>query len=333
MLSSNDILSIIELLSEAKILRPYKITGDWYSCYCPLHAEGKERRASFGILLNNIKKDGIEYTRGYCHCFTCQLNISLPNLVKKLLEIHIIDEDIKQQLLDICDASTDNYNDDSILPAEALAAITNKFALNYIQNAVAPIKQYVSEEELKKYRYTVPYMYERGLTDEIIEKYDIGVDVNFIPPGRKRSVPCITFPVKDEYGNVLFISRRSIKNKMFFLPTGISKPVYGLYEIPKETKSIIITESIFNCLSCVKYGKQAVALFGTGTAPQIAKIRSLGVPEYIIGLDPDEAGKRATAKIKRQLKDVAIVWEYAGIPEGKDLNDLTEDEFKSLHII
>ena len=58
----------------------------------------------------------------------------------------------------------------------------------------------ITEEELDKYRYIHPYMYERGLTDEIIERFDIGYD-------RERKE--ITFPVRDIEGRCVFIAGRS----------------------------------------------------------------------------------------------------------------------------
>ena len=59
----------------------------------------------------------------------------------------------------------------------------------------------------------------------------------------------------------------------------------------------------------------------------------LGVNEFILGFDPDDAGRRATEKLKKALRSVAIVWSFDGIPEGKDINDLTEDEFNQLELI
>ena len=41
-------------------------------------------------------------------------------------------------------------------------------------------KSYITEEQLDKYRYTHPYLYKRGLTDEDIYKYDLGYDNNNI---------------------------------------------------------------------------------------------------------------------------------------------------------
>ena len=173
-------------------------------------------------------------------------------------------------------------------------------------------------------------MYERKLTDEIIAKYDVGYDANWIPPGRKKKVPCITFPVRDEYGRTLFFCRRSIEGKLYNLPTGVTKPVYGLDMIPKGTKSVIICESILNALTLVEYNYYAVALLGTGNSYQLSQLRRLGCHEYVLCFDGDEAGRRATEKLRKHLQDIAIVWSIV-MPEGKDANDCTKQEFDMLY--
>ena len=187
-------------------------------------------------------------------------------------------------------------------------------------------KKYVSEEELASYRFTVPYMYERKLTDPIIEKYDVGFDGKFIPPGRKKPLPCVTFPVRDETGGTLFFCRRSIEGKFFNYPEGVEKPVYGLYELPSNCAEVIICESVFNALTCEVYGKHAVALLGTGNTRQIDQLKRLGVRNYVICLDNDPAGRKGTEKLKKALSKSGFVWVMT-VPEGKDVNDLTYQEF------
>ena len=171
-------------------------------------------------------------------------------------------------------------------------------------------------------------MYDRKLTDEIIEKFDVGVDLHYVPADRVREVPCITFPVRDITGNTLFIYRRAISKKNFYMPAGLEKPIYGIYELGQTRDSVILCESIFNALTCYVYGYPALALFGTGTQLQIQSLKLLGVKEFILGLDPDEAGERGCKKLRNALKSVAIIRKM-DIPQGKDINDLSYDEFIS----
>ena len=64
----------------------------------------------------------------------------------------------------------------------------------------------------------------------------------------------------------------------------------------------------------------------------MTQLRRLGVREVRVGTDPDEAGDKAYKRIKKSLQDVSIVWRYQ-IPEGKDINDLSYEEFKSLELL
>jgi DNA primase len=47
-------------------------------------------------------------------------------------------------------------------------------------------------------------------------------------------------------------------------------------------------------------------------------------------MDGDEAGRRATAKLKKALSSAAIVWAMHMF-DGKDVNDITKQEFDTLY--
>jgi len=78
------------------------------------------------------------------------------------------------------------------------------------------------------------------------------------------------------------------------------------------------------------YGYNAVALLGTGNSYQMDQLRRLGCSEFVICMDGDEAGRKATEKLRNQLKSVAIVWSIS-MPAGKDLNDCSKQEFDQLY--
>lgn len=265
------------------------------------------------------------------NCFSCGWAKSLPDTVTRILKERNISSQSGLEWLkeNIPGFTGEVGNFDYLISRSELPEFLKKFSYDYqnfriIQESNPNL---VSEEELASYRLTVPYMYERGLTDDIIAKYDIGFDANFLPPGRKKPVPCVTFPVKNLKGETLFLCRRSIQGKMFHYPQGVEKSVYGIYELPDNPKSVIICESCFNALTCVKYGYNAVALLGTGTSYEIKQLRMLGVREFVICTDGDEAGQRASAKLKKALSDVAIVW-TVHMPPDKDVNDCkTKEEF------
>jgi DNA primase len=69
---------------------------------------------------------------------------------------------------------------------------------------------------------------------------------------------------------------------------------------------------------------------GTGNQYQLKQLNRLGVTEFVLCLDGDEAGWKATDKLKKALKGTAIVW-TVHVPEGKDVNDLSEQEFLEVY--
>lgn len=338
MITSEQVVQVVDKLDALGFIRKKKVTGNWYTVYCPFHKDGQERKPSCGVLLVGQQRSGKYTEAGFWNCFTCHHAKPLVPSVDEILKLNGVEKSgadwLKENVPGIeVDGYSSNYETDDLVPGGIVSAVTNKYALDYIHRATSDKKHtYVTEEELEGYRFVVPYMYERGLTDEIIERYDIGFDANYVPAGRKKPVPCVTFPVKDRNGNCLFIFRRSVEGRYFNYPVGVEKPVYGLYELNKNAKFVVVCESAFNMMTCVRHGYEAVALFGTGNSLQIQQLKELGVSHFVLALDPDEAGARGTEKLRKSLSRVAFVSQMVGFPPGKDLNDLTEEEFQALRI-
>ena len=285
---------IIELRNQAalsglNIFKDIKESGNDIMVNCPFHKFGQERKPSFGINKTTMQ----------CHCFSCGYSGSLYDVISKIFGYDDNGEYGKKWL-------STNFLAVAIEERKPLN-------LNFTRNKIKKKSNFITEEELDRYRYIHPYMYERGLTDEIIEKFDVGYD----------SVSnCITFPVCDINKNCVFIARRNVAYKYFNYPTDVQKPVYGAYLfVGGLYKYAVICESIFNALTCWKWGIPAVALLGTGTKNQYKILNDLPVRKYIIATDPDEAGERAADKLRRNLSRSKII-KYYVIPEGKDLNDL-----------
>ena len=324
--------SVIRKVGEMGLIDIIRPVGDWYMCRCPSHGDGMEKKPSCGISMKEQYRNGKRYPALGVHCFACNYTGSLADAITLVLKRKGIGKsglDWLKENIPGFDGDTGEF--DYLIPQELSQSIQSKYAIDYINTQIAKQSgNYVSEQELASYRMTVPYMYQRGLTDEIIEKYDIGYDANFIPPGRKKPMPCITFPVKDQKGNTLFLCRRSIEGKFFHYPQGVEKSVYGLYELPQGVTSVIVAESCLNALKAVRFGYNAVALLGTGTSYEITQLQRLGVQEFVLCLDGDEAGQRGTAKLKKALKSVAMVWTVQ-MPPDKDINDCTKEEFDAFY--
>ena len=301
------------------LLKDIKDSGDNIMITCPYHKDGQERRPSAGI-----QKD-----TGIMHCFTCNIVKTLPELVSNCFGHDDYGVFGTQWLVK-------NFSTVSVENRKGIKLDFKR--TDSIDNSVSSGSfQYVGEEELNKYRYYHPYMYKRKLTDKVIDMFDIGYDAD---------TDCITFPIRDENGNCLFIARRSVKGKYFNYPSNASKPLYGLYEFYKYgvkryydefntlyrkefPKEVILCESMLDALVFWTINKIALALNGTGSKLQIDQLRTLPVRKIILCTDNDSAGMSARKKIKSKINN-KIVTEYLLPANRKDANECTEDELRTL---
>lgn len=300
------------------LFRDFKIGPSNIQFTCPVHNDGQERKPSCGISTVHHPKTPI----GTVHCFTCGYTATLPEMVSR------------------CFGKDDKgaFGKEWLVKNFLTISIENRkdIQLDLGRRAVKQPTQYVPEDELDLYRYYHDYMYQRKLTDEVIELFDVGYDGRFIlldKDGKPhKPMQCLTFPVRDKSGGTLFIARRSVNTKFFHYPDGVEKPVYGIYELPSDAEEVIICESIINTLTCYGYGKYSVGLLGLGTGGQYEALRKLPVRKFITALDPDAAGQAATAKLKKELGKTKLVTSY-NMPVGLDINDLTLEQFENLQEI
>lgn len=276
---------------------------DNVSVTCPIHKMGVERNPSCSVYCRR-DNDDIEY--GKVHCFTCGYTASLSQLVA-----------------DCFDETDPTFGDEWLV---------ERFGVSYSENArylpeiVLPGRKkshFMSEECLSKYNYYNDYMWKRRLTKEVVDKFRIGYD-----PDRKS----ITFPVWDENGRLVMVTSRSTVDKRFYIEKDKDKPVYLLNFIKDMGETTVyVCESQINALTLWSYGYPAIALFGTGSAYQYEILNRSPIRNYILCFDGDEAGDKGKARFMRNIRSDVLV-SYKRIPPGKDVNDLSKEEFDSLEI-
>lgn len=294
----------------------FRNNGDNIQTNCPFHKNGQERKPSFGVN-GEIDK---------CHCFSCGWSGTIEEMISELYGYQDEGKFGKRWLIkrfntveietrrNIMEGFNGRNIKNDILGGRCSFNIHDKISNNQ--------DTFISDEELDKYRYIHPYMSQRGLTDEIIERFDIGYD-------RERKE--ITFPVRDIEGRCVFVAGRSVERKFFRLPKGIDKPIYCADKFRTGTyRTAYITESFLNCLTCWKYGKPAMAMIGTGNQKQYEILNKLPVREYILAFDPDEAGRKATERFRKNVHG-KIIKELV-YTDNRDINDLQE-EFLNCKII
>ena len=277
---------------------------------CPIHKNGHENTPSCDILLQdretiNSYGEKVIVPAGTVHCFGCGYNASLVKFISDCLNISyrksidwllgFIDYELLEERRDIGDdifSSKKIYNNYNELPI-------------------------ITSDILKEFDYYHPYMTKRKLTDDIIEKFEVG----YYP---KEDV--ITFPVYVN-GSCLFVAKRKVKYKKIIMPNVEPKPIYGLDNVENE-KEVYITESIINALTLWSYGLKAIALFGTGSRYQIDLLNEVNIRKFILCLDGDEAGINGRNRLMKYLKNKIVT--YLEVPKDRDINDLSKEEFFNL---
>ena len=304
----------------------FRRNGDNIQTSCPFHKNGQERKPSFGVN-GEIDK---------CHCFSCGWSGTIEEMISELYgyqdegkfgkrwlikRFNTVEIETRPNIME----GFNGRNNNNFTKLDIINTNSSVSGLKQHIQGNKSTEQYsgeITEEELDKYRYIHPYLYERGLTDEIIERFDIGYD-------RERKE--ITFPVRDIEGRCVFVAGRSVERKFFRLPKGIDKPIYCSNEFRDGAyRTAYITESFLNCLTCWKYDKPAMAMIGTGNQKQYEILNKLPVREYILAFDPDEAGRKATERFRENVHG-KIIKELV-YPDNRDINDLQE-EFLNCKII
>ena len=289
----------------------FRRNGDNVQTSCPFHKNGQERKPSFGV---NGEIDR-------CHCFSCSWSGTIEEMISELYGYQDEGKFGKRWLVKRFNTVEIETRPNIMEGFNARNNMLDNLNNNHIDNI------YISDEELDKYRYIHPYMYERKMDDRVIEIFDIGYD---------KETECITFPIRDKNGNCLFIARRSVKTKFFSYPQGVEKPVYGLYELyqlDEFPKEIYICESMIDAITIwTHHNKYAIALNGLGNDLQFSQLNSMPNRTFILATDNDSAGIKARIRLKKYITN-KIIKEIILPSNRKDINECTYNEFENIKII
>lgn len=266
---------------------------------CPFHKDGQETHPSCAVY---ISRDDPELEYGYYKCFTCGEKGPLWKLVGHCLNLQEFQS--KEWLVD-------NFSNTFV----EYQAILPEIKLN------EPKKEYLDESILKQYAYYHPYLEDRGISFETAKKFQVGWN---------QEHNSITFPVWDRYGRLVGITERSIDYKKFHVPHELKKPLYLLdYIIVNNITSVFVCESQMNCLTLWEWGYPAIAMFGTGSKDQYEILKTSGIRHYYLCFDGDDAGRKGANKFRNNMPSSVLITTLT-IPEGKDVNDLTKEEFEEI---
>lgn len=278
------------------------VTSNNIQTNCPFHKDGQERKPSFGIGIGKSNS-------GQCNCFGCGWKGPIEEMISNCF----------------------GYDDGGLFGIKWLAknfqsvSVESRLDIDLgLDTKEIKKPTYISDEEYNKFRVYHPYMWKRKMTPEVVEIFDIGYDAD---------TQCITFPIRNVYGEILYLARRSVNTKFFNYPDGVEKPVYGLFELYSSVEvdkvDVCICESMIDAITLWTVGKYAVALNGLGNDLQFQQLRKMPNRKFILATDSDEAGMKARQRIRKNLSTKLIT--QIVLPEGrKDINDCTELELTNL---
>jgi len=208
------------------------------------------------------------------------------------------------------------------------------------------------------------YLYARGLTKEVIEKFKIGyapasdqLETMLKKAGYsykdlssagnpQRFHYRIMFPIFNVFGEVIGFSGRIMES---VLPEGVSahpkylntpetalfhksKILYGLNlakeQIRKSKKAIIVEGQMDVAMSHVAGVENVVASSGTALTDEHLKILGRYTPDIILSFDEDEAGQKAAEKAVTDAYDLSLEPKLTIIQDYKDVGELVKERPK-----
>jgi DNA primase len=307
-------LLILELrASGSHLLEDRKETNKNIMLTCIAHGDGSERKPSMGISTEDVVRGGKEYKAGIVNCFTCGYTADMPTFVSHCFGHNDAGyQGFKWITANFVNLSIENRRD--------LDLDMSRNTFSDAQNAG------IEESELALYRFIHPYMYDRKLTDKVIDYFDVGYD---------REKDCLTFPVHHhETGQAMFFQRRAIGRKQFLndVTTLKGEMLYGLYQVYQNLswiEEIYVVESPIDALTLWTRRKAGVATMqAIPTSHQIKLLKKLPVRAIVCAQDNDDAGDNGARRLKEELGNAKIV--YRAMFSGKDINDLDEEQIDNL---
>ena len=172
------------------------------------------------------------------------------------------------------------------------------------------------------------YLYDRGLDDETIEKWNICYD---------KHEDRVVFPLFDSYNNIIGFNKRLVTkqtkglNRKYIHSSDSeifkkSQYFYGMQFLDRSKDYIILTEGAFDVILPQMYGASNVicALGTTLSEYQINVLAKLN-KEVIVVYDNDDKGMKTMKKVMPLLESNNISAKLLVLPEGRDLAEITLD--------
>ena len=281
------------------------------------------------------KKASMQYKGTYYKCYGCNTTYDIFNLyaIDHNLDVNADFNRIKQEL-------AIKYNIDyRTSSSEEAEKRTNKN--EHKKESKLDYSSYY--KTCKKDLKETDYFLKRGLSEEVIEKYNLGYDKKtgyvVLPVSKSFYMLRDTKELTDE-------ERQKQKRPKHNILKGANKEIFNL-DILKDAdfKSVVfVVESILDALSIetVRPGTKTIALNGTAKEKLIDELEDIDFKGFIVlALDNDEnlSGQKASRDLKEDLEKIGLrvkVINELGKPKEeiykgyKDLNEFLVNDLEAL---
>lgn len=154
------------------------------------------------------------------------------------------------------------------------------------------------------------YFLDRGLTPEIIQKFNLGYDPQY--KARPTSIPvkAAVIPVTASSYKARYLEPRNGQGKYN------CKGAQGLYNIKaldQSFKPVFIVEGEIDCLSFLSYGAESLALGSTANKRKFIDLitervsdKNRILPAIFLALDNDKTGEETETELESELREIQL---------------------------
>ena len=321
-----DIEDLVEYLyKEGKIRRHRGVRGRNIQITCPrIHYKLNKRTGEYEEHLENRPSLGISLDEPYLfHCFSCGFRGTIEFLVAELLDI-----DVMEAVRWLSNRYEFDENSYRKLNEKAIARIKDYEEL-FGEKVV--FKEY-PESYFLPFRQIHRYTLDRGLSEDIARKYEIGFD-----KWQRR----IVMPVRSDWGTIVGLYGRAIDEEneakyLYYNYTdemqieGFDKSLFIIKSKGEDKKDIaVVVESGLDVPWADQNGlteyADVISILGSKISPtQASKLSRY--KEIVIGLDNDFSGEQGKKLMIKMLGNITRL-SFLQYPKGvKDLGECDKDQ-------
>lgn len=290
---------------------------------CPYCGNGSGQDGT-GIKVNDKAEDKEDHPR--YKCFAC--NQVYEDIIG-LYMLHTGINDMRKAKYELFEryglfSFQGTENNQSMNPARAPVTsrpVTNQTPVPAYESVSAVKKEKINEStsagtpDYSKYyaqchkRVTeTNYFLDRGLTPEIIEKFNLGYDPQYKAKPTSIPVKAAVIPVTASLYKARYLEPR---NNQKYNCNG--QGLYNIKALDQSFKPVFIVEGEIDCLSFLSYGAESLALGSTANERKFIDLiaervsdKNRTIPAIFLALDNDKTGEKTETELESELKEIQL---------------------------